>query len=59
MTSGNGVERSGEEPASGSTDGVVCDDTEAEDITVESVLPASLDRPRERRRKVGVQYRPV
>jgi hypothetical protein len=63
MTSGNGAEQSGEEPAVGSIDGSLKDSTEdsihGEDITVDPAPAASADRPRKHRRKADVEYRPV
>jgi hypothetical protein len=63
MTSGNGAERSGEEPAAdeslhephkGSTE----DSDDGADTTVDPA-PAGAERPRAGRRKAGVEYRPV
>jgi hypothetical protein len=68
MTSGNGVERSGEEPAVGPIDGSLEmsitegsdeDSDDGEDTAVDPAPAASADRPREGRRKPGVEYRPV
>ena len=67
MNSDNGLERAGEEPAVGSTDGNIDratdgsadGPTEGENTAVEPTPPASPDQPGERRRKAGVQYRPV
>jgi hypothetical protein len=63
MTSGNGAERSGEEPAVGPIDGSLKGSTEdsldGEDTTVDPAPAASADRPRKCRRKAGVEYRPV
>ncbi|MGW5428185.1 hypothetical protein ACWET9_13330 [Streptomyces sp. NPDC004059] len=63
MTSGNGAEQPGEEPEvgpiddslEGSTEGAV----DGQDTTVDPAPTASADRPREYRRKAGVEYRPV
>ncbi|MFF3877162.1 hypothetical protein [Streptomyces sp. NPDC001978] len=63
MTSGNGAERSGEEPAISPIDGPLKgsteDSTDGEDNTVDPAPAASADQPRQGRRKAGVQYRPV
>ncbi|MGW1802791.1 hypothetical protein ACWCQN_44890 [Streptomyces sp. NPDC001984] len=67
MTSGNGAERSGEEPAVGPIDGSLEmptedsdeDSDDGEDTIVDPAPAASADRPREGRRKAGVEYRPV
>ncbi|MEU6320001.1 hypothetical protein [Streptomyces sp. NPDC047009] len=64
MTSGNGAERSGEEPAVGPIDGsletsITEDSDDGEDTAVDPAPAASADRPREGRRKPGVEYRPV
>jgi hypothetical protein len=63
MTSGDGVERSGEEPAVGPIDrspkGSTKDAGDGEDTSVDPAPAASADRPRQRRRKAGVEYRPV
>ncbi|WP_127361547.1 hypothetical protein [Actinacidiphila soli] len=61
MTSGNGAERSGEEPAVGPIDGSTEDSVDGEDTTVDPAAApaASADRPCRCRRKAGVEYRPV
>lgn len=67
MTSGNGVERSGEELAVGPIDGSLTGATEdpdkdandGENTTLDPAPTASADQPRESRRKAGVEYRPV
>ncbi len=63
MTSGNGAEWSGEArtvgPTSGSSDDSADGSDDCERTAVEPAPPVSPDRPSERRRKVGVQYRPV
>lgn len=75
MTSGNGAERSGGQPAVGPSDGVLDDSADdfaddcvtesaaepvdGEDTTVDPAPEASADRPPTGRRKAGVRYRPV
>ncbi|MFI6357404.1 hypothetical protein ACIBJF_33305 [Streptomyces sp. NPDC050743] len=63
MTSGNGAEQSGEEPALGPIDGSLEgsseDSVDGQDTTVDPAPTASADRPRKYRRKAGVEYRPV
>jgi hypothetical protein len=66
MTSGDSAERSGEEPAKGCTDGATdgpidgpTDGSTGGPIDAHSTAPANPDQPGERRRKAGVQYRPV
>ncbi|MEU6217388.1 hypothetical protein ABZ845_07690 [Streptomyces sp. NPDC047022] len=59
MTSGNGAERSGEEPAFGPVDGSLEDSADGQDTTVDPAPTAGADGPREYRRKTGVEYRPV
>ncbi|MGW7427766.1 hypothetical protein ACWGJB_49000 [Streptomyces sp. NPDC054813] len=63
MTSGNGDDQSGEEPAADSTDaspdGRVKDSGDGEDPAADPAPETSADRPRASRRKPGVEYRPV
>jgi hypothetical protein len=73
MTSGNGAERSGEEPGvaerSGqepavgpidrSLQGCTKDSGDGEDTAVDPAPEASADWPRVSRRKPGAEYRPV
>lgn len=60
MTSGNGIEPSGEESAADPVDGVREGPTEdSADATVDPTPPTGADRPRTFRRKAGVVYRPV
>jgi hypothetical protein len=63
MTSGDDAERSGGEPepepgpVDGSPEG--CADEAVGDSTEDPVPAASAESPRERRRKAGVEYRPI
>jgi hypothetical protein len=67
MTSGNGVEWSGEEPTVGPIDGSLKGVTEAPDedandgekTTVDPAPAESANQPRQSRRRPGVEYRPV
>jgi hypothetical protein len=63
MTSGNGTERSSEEPSIGDVDpslkGCTTDPGDSEDTTVDPAPAASAERPRNSRRKAGVEYRPI
>ncbi|MEU2624288.1 hypothetical protein ABZ642_40305 [Streptomyces sp. NPDC007157] len=63
MTSGNGDDRSGEEPAAdaadASPDGRVKDSGDGEGPVADPAPETSADRPPTSRRKPGVEYRPV
>ncbi|MFG2425956.1 hypothetical protein ACGFWD_44210 [Streptomyces sp. NPDC048448] len=73
MTSGNGAEQPGEEPAAAersdeepavgpndrSSRGRTKDSVDGEDSTVDPAPAESADRPRKSRRKPGVEYWPV
>ncbi|MER5435528.1 hypothetical protein [Streptomyces sp. NPDC002588] len=63
MTSGNGAERSGEEPVAGPVDGSLTgstdDSADGEETAADPAPTASADQPRGCRRKAGVEYRPV
>ena len=60
MTSGDDAERSGEERAFAEPDGGSAEEADGgEDTAVDPVPVAGVEEPRPRRRKAGVEYRPV